>query len=141
MTMSEQCPRTELNILIVDDDVGVGKALGRLLRTLGHTVQVSYSAREGIELAPRIRPDLILVDIAMHPLDGYETARRLRELPSLTSTILIACSASVDANMARAAGFDGWLLKPISDGDLDGVLAIVLKRVNESTAKSASSSG
>jgi CheY-like chemotaxis protein len=139
--MSEPYPRTELNILIIDDDVDVGKALGRLLGACGHIVQVSNNPHEGIELASRIGPDLILLDIAMQRLDGYEAARGLRELPSLSGTILIACSALVDENMARAAGFDGWLVKPISGSDLDVVLAIVLKRVNQSTANSASSSG
>jgi CheY-like chemotaxis protein len=132
--MSEPSPRTDLSILIVDDDVGAGKALGRLLRACGHAVRVSHSAREGVELASRKAPDLILLDIAMQPFDGYEAARLLRKLPSLSRTILIACSGSVDESMARAAGFDGWLVKPISDGDLDVVLAIVLKRVNQGTA-------
>jgi CheY-like chemotaxis protein len=133
--------RTNLNIIVIDDDVGVAKALGRLLRAYGHIVQTSYDAREGFELASRIKPDLILHDIAMRSLDGYEAARRLRELPSLSGTTLIACSGAVDEKLARAAGFDGWLVKPISKGDLDAVLAIVLKRVNQSAANSESNSG
>ena len=124
--------KTELNILIVDDDVGAARALSRLLRACGHTAHVSHNVREGVEVACRIKPDLILLDLAMPSIDGYEGARRLRELPSLSRTILIACSGSVDENKARAAGFDGWLVKPISDGDMEAVLAIVFQRVNES---------
>jgi CheY-like chemotaxis protein len=122
--------RTNLNILVIDDDVSTAKALGRLLRACGHTVQASYTAREGLALASRIKPDLILHDVAMSPIDGYEAARRLSEIPSLSGTILIACSGSVDEKKAREAGFDGWLAKPISAGELDAVLAIVLQRVN-----------
>jgi CheY-like chemotaxis protein len=132
--------RTDLNILVVDDDVGAAKALGRLLRAYGHTVRVSYTAREGLELAFRIKPDLILQDIAMSQIDGYEAARRLREMPSLSGTTLIACSGSVEEKQARAAGFDGWLVKPISEGDLHAVLTIVLQRVNQTAAKNESNS-
>jgi CheY-like chemotaxis protein len=130
--------RSTLNILIVDDDARAAKALGRLLRACGHNVHVSYNASEGLELASRIRPDLILHDIAMPVIDGYEAARRLREMPLLSRTLLIACSGSVDEQKARAAGFDGWLVKPISDGDLDTVLAMVLQRINHSAANTKS---
>ena len=133
--------RTALNILVVDDDVGAAKALGRLLRACGHTVRISYAAREGLKLASHIKPDLILHDIAMRPINGYEAARRLREIPSLSGTTLIAYSGSVDEKKARASGFDGWLVKPITEGDLDAVLAIVLRRVNQSAAKNESNSG
>jgi CheY-like chemotaxis protein len=123
--------RTRLNILIVDDDVGAANALGRLLRACGHTVRVSYDSREGFDLALQLKPDLILLDITMPVPDGYETARRLREVPSLAATLLIACSGSVDERKAREAGFDGWLVKPIANGDLDTVLAMVLRRINQ----------
>jgi CheY-like chemotaxis protein len=132
--------RTDLSILIIDDDVGATNALRRLLRACGHTVHVAYTALEGLELASRIQPDLILHDLAMRPIDGYEAALRLREIPSLSGTMLIACSGSVDEMKARAAGFDGWLVKPVSDGDLDAVLATVLQRVNQSASKSQSNS-
>jgi CheY-like chemotaxis protein len=130
--------RTHLNILVVDDDIGAANALGRLLRACGHTVHVSYSSPEGLELARRVKPDLILHDITMPLLDGYEAARRLREMPLLSGALLIACSGSVDEAKARDAGFDGWLVKPISNGELDTVLALVLRRVNQISSNSES---
>ena len=87
---------------------------------------------EGLRAIEVRQPDVVLLDIAMPSIDGYEAARRLREMPSLSRTILIAYSGSVDERKARAAGFDGWLVKPISDGDMDAVLALVLQRINES---------
>ena len=123
--------RTHLTILIVDDDVGAATGLSRLLRACGHTVHVAYSALEGLALAPRIKPDLVLHDLALPGIDGHEAARRLRQTPLLTNTVLIACSGSVDEQKARAASFDGWLVKPITEGDLDAVLAAVLQRVNQ----------
>ena len=128
--------RNTLSVLIVDDDAGAARALARLLRAGGHTAHVAYDAREGFELASRIKPDLILHDLAMPGIDGHEAARRLRADPNFSNTVLIACSGSVDEERARAAGFDGWLVKPISDGDLDAVLATVLQRINLNAANS-----
>src|SRR3954465_6207247 len=110
--------RTALRILVIDDDIGAATALGRLLRACGHTVQLSDRVVEGLELASRMAPDLILLDITMPGIDGYEAARRVREMPSLAGALLIACSGGVDERKAREAGFDGWLVKPISDTDL-----------------------
>jgi CheY-like chemotaxis protein len=126
--------RTTLTVLIVDDDVGAGRALARLMRACGHTAHVAYSAEEGFELASRVKPDLILHDLAMPGIDGEEAARRLRATPDFAQTVLIACSGSVDEEKVRAAGFDGWLVKPIGEGDLDAVLETVLQRVNRSAA-------
>ena len=50
-------------------------------------------------------------------IDGYEAARRLRTIPALALTVLIACSATVDEHKARQAGFDGWLIKPVGEPD------------------------
>lgn len=92
-------------------------------------MHIAYGTAEGLELAARVRPDLILHDIAMPVMDGYEAARRLRGMAALSHTALIACSASVNEQRARAAGFDGWLVKPIGDGELEAVLAMVLQRI------------
>jgi two-component system CheB/CheR fusion protein len=117
-----------LLVLVVDDDTAAANGLSRLVRACGHTVHVSYDPLEGIELASAVRPHLILHDIAMPSIDGYEAARRLRRTPQLAHTVLIACSATVDEQRARQCGFDGWLLKPISDRDLSAVITKVLHR-------------
>ena len=115
-------------VLVVDDDIGTAKALQRLIKSYGHRVEVARSADEGLALARDACPDLILHDIAMRSVDGYEAARRLRQTPALAGTILIACSGFVDEAKAREAGFDGWLHKPISTGELETVLAMAIAR-------------
>ena len=117
-----------LNILVVDDDVGVAKALSRLLRSFGHMVHASHSADEGFEIACRTKPDLIFHDIAMPVLDGYEAARRLRRTEALAGTVLVAYSGLIDELRAREAGFDAWLHKPITAGKLETVLAAAAER-------------
>ena len=126
---------TALNILVVDDDVGVAKALGRLLRSCGHAVRTSHSAREGLELAIRIKPDLILHDLAMRPVDGYVAARRVRQTAALAGTLLVAYSGLVDEAKAREAGFDAWLEKPITAGKLETVLAMAIERRRGQTGR------
>lgn len=118
-----------LCILVVDDDEGAANALRRLLLSYGHDVHVSYDALIGLDRASKLTPDLILHDLAMAPVDGYEAARRLREFPSLSRTLLIACSGSVDEARASASGYDGWLYKPISDRDLETVIRMVRRRL------------
>lgn len=127
-----------LLIIVVDDDNGAANAIARLLTTYAHDVHVSYDAAIGLSLASQIRPDLILHDIAMPSMDGYEAARRLRSTHGLAETVLIAYSASVDEAKARAAGFDGWLIKPITVNDLDTVIAMVLERKKNRAGKGAS---
>lgn len=125
-------------ILVVDDHIGVANGIARLLGAFGHSVHVSHDAAEGLALASQIRPDLILHDIVMAPMDGYEAARRLRSTPGLAETVLIACSATVDEIKARDAGFDGWLIKPLSGDDLDKLIAMVLERKKHTAGKRAS---
>jgi CheY-like chemotaxis protein len=126
--------RNKLIILVVDDDIGVANALGRLLRGCGHTVHLAYTTVEGLELAARTKPDLILHDLTMPAIDGHEAARRLRRMPLLRRALLIACSGSLEERKAREAGFDGWLAKPIGHGDLEPVLAMASLRIERSTS-------
>jgi CheY-like chemotaxis protein len=126
-----------LRILVVDDDLGAAKALRRLLKAYGHRVAAAHSADEGLALALEIGPDLILHDIAMRPMDGYASARRLRETPALAGTVLIAWSGLLDEAKAREAGFDGWLHKPISAAELETVLALAIERRAARTGRTA----
>jgi CheY-like chemotaxis protein len=75
-----------------------------------------------------MKPDLILHDIGMRPIDGYVAARRLRRTAALAGTLLVAYSGSVDEAKAREAGFDAWLHKPITAGKLETVLAMAIER-------------
>jgi CheY-like chemotaxis protein len=128
-------PSNTLRVLVVDDDSGTVKALRRLLKSYGHRVEVAHSADEGLALACDVRPDLILHDIAMQPVDGYTAARRLRQNPFLAATVLIGCSGFVDEDKAREAGFDGCLHKPISMDELERVLAMAFERVRAQTGR------
>ncbi|MEY2518059.1 MAG: two-component system, cell cycle response regulator DivK [bacterium] len=103
-------------ILIVEDNRHDRSLVAFLLGAFGHATIVSASGVDAIESARDVAPDLVLMDILMPDMDGYETMRQLRTLPSLGSTPIIALTAIADpAERQRAldAGFDGYMTKPI----------------------------
>ena len=99
-----------------------------VLRMWGHDVQVALDAAAGLEVAERLAPDVIVSDVGLPGMDGYELARRLRAHPKFGRAVLIALSGYArdeDKRRALAAGFDHHFVKP---PDLDA-LAELLGRV------------
>jgi two-component system cell cycle response regulator len=87
-----------------------------LLRAFGHTVLTARNGEEGMETARRETPDLIICDVQLPGLDGYEVARRLKSHPALRAIPLVAVTALAmvgDREKTLTAGFDGYLAKPI----------------------------
>jgi signal transduction histidine kinase/ActR/RegA family two-component response regulator len=112
-----------LHVLIVDDYVDATRALGRLLRVMGHEVSVAHDGRSGIELAQRLRPDVILLDIGLPQMNGYSVAKQLRSLGFSTPIVaLTGYGAEPDRERAREAGMDGHLVKPVDADDLEAAL-------------------
>ncbi|MEX1034272.1 MAG: PAS domain S-box protein [Cellvibrionaceae bacterium] len=115
-------------ILVVDDNADAAEALAMMLRMIGNDVQVAYSGREGLSLAGQIHPDLILLDLGMPELDGYEVARRLRSDPRGHSTVITALTGwgqEEDRQRSREAGIDHHLVKPVDLGALRTMLKSV----------------
>ncbi len=113
-------------LLLVDDNRDSAESLAALLRMLGHEVWQAYDGREALAVARGRRPDLVLLDIGMPDISGYEVARELRADPSLDATTLIALTgygSDDDRRRSLAAGFDGHLVKPIDFDHLERVLA------------------
>jgi CheY-like chemotaxis protein/two-component sensor histidine kinase len=112
-------------ILVVDDQRCLAGLLAKMLRSLGQTVTVCDSGVTAIQIALDERPEVILLDIVMASLDGYEVARRLREHPALDGMRLVAVSGRADENSKRQAaeaGFDDYLVKPVSISELAELL-------------------
>lgn len=117
-------------ILIVDDHPSNLLVLRELLAPLGFEVVEARNGQEGIEQAIETLPDLILLDLFMPGLDGFETARILRKMPGEAEVPIVAVSASVferDKAMGRAAGCDDFLTKPVDEKHLLEVLGKHLK--------------
>jgi CheY-like chemotaxis protein len=102
-------------ILIVDDNKDLAGSLARLLRILGHDVEVVFDGRNGIETARTYRPRVVLLDIGLPNVDGYHVARTLRQ-EGFNDTIIIALSGygqEEDLKRSREAGMDYHLTKPV----------------------------
>jgi CheY-like chemotaxis protein len=87
-----------------------------MLRILGHEVQTALDGQEAIEKAEQFRPDVIVLDVGMPMLDGYETAIRIRQRPWSRDVVLIAVTGwgnDKDKLKSAAAGFDVHLVKPV----------------------------
>jgi CheY-like chemotaxis protein len=103
-------------ILVVEDNETSLDLITYLLEAFGHTPLVARDGVEGLEIARREQPDLILIDVHMPKMDGYELVRQLKHEPALQATPLIAVTALAmvgDRERALIAGFDGYIAKPI----------------------------
>jgi PAS domain S-box-containing protein len=108
-------------VLIVDDNVDAAQTLELLLKSLGHETAVAYTGVEALRITPEFRPDIVLLDLGLPGLDGYEVARRLRTLNSAERVRIVAVTGwgqETDKQKSREAGFDLHLVKPISPNDL-----------------------
>ena len=104
-------------ILIVEDQEDNRKILRDLLSSAGFALLEATTGEEGVRRAEADRPDLILMDIQLPGMDGYEATRRIRAAPALQHTPIIAVTSyalSGDDVKAREAGCDGYVSKPFS---------------------------
>ena len=115
--MSTQERKTNTaRILVIEDNPTNLQLVVYLLRAFGHQVQGARDGADGIELARREKPDLILLDIHMPKMDGYEVASRLRGDPGCGSIPIVAVTALAmvgDREKLLGSGFDGYISKPI----------------------------
>lgn len=112
-------------VLIVDDDVDAAEALGELLSDSGHEVATAHDGPQALDRARLCRPDVVLLDITMPEMDGYEVARRMRDDLGLCDALLVALSGyGEDRHLRRAheAGFDQHVIKPVDTATLEKLL-------------------
>lgn len=126
MTMTNhRQPKTPRRVLIVDDTPDVADSLGLLLDIIGATVRVAYSGSEGLTACAEFAPEVIFLDIGMPGMDGFETAQRLRKLPTGKKALLVALTGRGEEEMrklAAQAGFDRHLTKPADLCELESLL-------------------
>jgi len=113
-------------ILVVDDNVDVVETTTMLLSLSGHQVRSAKDGLQALHLASEFRPDVVLLDIGLPLMDGYEVARRLRQTPQTAGALLIALTGygqQGDRQRGRDAGFDGHMLKPVDPHALAKLIA------------------
>lgn len=113
-------------VLVVDDNKDAATSLAELLNLQGHAAQAVHSGQEALECLASFRPEVALLDIGLPQMNGYELARRLREIETLRGIRLIALTGygqTEDRQRTQAAGFDAHLVKPVDLQQLERALA------------------
>ncbi len=112
----ETLATTSLRILIVDDNRDGADSLALILQIMGNDTRTAYDGQEGVDEAEQFRPDVIVFDIGLPKLNGYEACRCIRELSWAKSVVLIAVTGwgqDEDRRRSRDAGFDHHVVKPV----------------------------
>src|ERR1700730_775661 len=102
-------------ILVADDDVDGAETLAIVLRLAGHDVQVAPDGPSPLKIAADFLPEVVFLDVGMPGMDGFETARQLRQVVVLDKAVLVALTGygrEEDRQRAVQAGFDHFLVKP-----------------------------
>ncbi len=114
------------SILLVEDNVDAAEALAELLRLWGHEVEVAHDGADAVRVAQERRPDVVLLDIGLPGMDGYQVAGALRALPDLHAALIVALTGygqESDRQRSRQAGFDNHLVKPVDLEELRRLVA------------------
>ena len=113
-------------VLVVDDNRDAAESLAMILSMSGHEVATAFSGALALERVHAFRPDVVLMDIGMPGMDGYEVARRLRADPATRDLMLVALTGwgqARDKDRALAVGFDRHFTKPVDPAELDSLLS------------------
>ena len=132
MEMDDSQPPARL--LIIDDDPKLCQLVGTYLEPLGFKVQAAYNGVEGLRTALETKPDVILLDVMLPEMDGFEVLRGIREHSSVPVLMLTARGDEVDRVKGLETGADDYLAKTFSSRELLARLRAVLRRANPKDA-------
>jgi CheY-like chemotaxis protein len=114
-------PGPRRRVLVVDDNRDGAASLAMLLTVMGNETRTAHDGLEGVEQAEAFRPDLIVLDIGLPKLNGYDACCRIREKPWAKNTLIVAATGwgqEEDRRRSKEAGFDHHLVKPVDAGEL-----------------------
>jgi PAS domain S-box-containing protein len=129
-----------LRILIADDNADAASSMGMMLEMLGHAARIAHDGEEALAVGRQFLPQLVMLDLGMPRLDGYECCRVLREEPWGAAVSVVALTGwgqDEDQRRTRAAGFDAHLVKPVSLENLERVIADAARRSGLAAAPEA----
>jgi len=117
------------SVLLVDDDVMITSPLARALTQAGYQVSVANNGRQGLMLARHKNPDVVILDVMMPEMDGWDVCRALRQESTVPILMLTALGEEVDRILGLELGADDYLTKPFSTRELIARLKALLRRV------------
>ncbi len=121
--------RTPYRILLVDDERSLNQLIATNLMLEGYSVEAAYSGAEALEKIPAFNPDLIILDVMMPGIDGYEVLRQVRQFSNVAVIMLTARSQVNEKIKGLSLGADDYLAKPFSLDELVARIAAVLRRL------------
>jgi signal transduction histidine kinase len=136
--VAEPAVASSLRILVVDDNQDSACSMTLLLELQGHEVQVAHAGQVALRMAQESTPDVILLDIGMPGMNGYEVARHLRSQAAFADTLLVAVTGygrASDVKQTESAGFDHHLVKPIDYDKLQSLLAARSQKYSDKTGR------
>jgi two-component system, OmpR family, KDP operon response regulator KdpE len=119
---------SESRVLVVDDDPDIVKLLIVILRPLGFVIYQACDGREGLKTAYELHPDLVILDVMLPEMDGWDVCSRLRELSDVPILMLTARSAETDMLRGFGLGADDYIKKPFSKSELEARVVALLRR-------------
>ena len=113
-------------ILVVDDNIDAAESLALILELWGHDVRTVASGEDALEVAPEFAPDVVLLDVGLPLMNGFDVARRLRRLPETKNALIVAVTGygrEEDRRNSRESGIDLHMTKPVEPAALKAILA------------------
>ena len=134
------------HVLVVDDNVDAARTLAALLEESGHKVKLAFNGHSALEVAIDYRPDVVLMDIGLPGINGYEVAQQIRQQEALKNVLLVALTGygqQSDLQHSKIAGFDHHLVKPTEFDKIEALLAAlpIARTSHTITSRSVSLSG
>ena len=112
-------------VLVVEDDIDSARSLTWILRDMGHEVEYAINGYVAVDIAEKMLPQFVLLDLALPGMNGFEVCRRLKRMPGLEGTRIIAISAYSQEEYrtrSKEAGCDGYIVKPLDPAVLEMLL-------------------
>ena len=125
------------SLLLVEDDAAIRTALQLALTRQGHQVAVAASGEEALATYKSVRPDLIVLDVMLPGVDGFEVCRQIRRTEQLPIILLTARSDDIDVVVGLESGADDYVVKPVQPRVLDARIRAVLRRGDRETSDTA----
>ncbi len=132
MPMNRDSTGAAEKILVIDDDVILLKLIRRSLEPLGFSIFTATSGEEGLKLFPQLAPDLVILDVMMPGMDGWEVCRRLRQKSAVPVIFLTALDSVDDIVQGLIGGADDYLAKPFKIDELGARVTAQLRRARMS---------
>lgn len=124
-----------MNILIIDDEMQILRTLRTSLTAYGHKVNVALGGQAGLDAVNEEIPDLIILDLSMPGIDGFEVCRRIRSFSKVPILVLSAREAERDKVKALDSGADDFVNKPFGINELLARIRAIMRRVNDSSSE------